>query len=71
MDDERATTILDMLTEMSGEIAGLRYDAGDGAERLDIIEADLRAVIPLVAALLQSGRDTAARLAWIEARLGA
>ena len=71
MDDARTHAILDMLSELHGEIAGLRYDAGGTDERLDIIEADLRALVPLVADGLAEAARTAARLAALEARLGA
>ena len=45
--DESANTILEMLTELHGHVAGLSVDSDDADERLDVIEADIAALIPL------------------------
>lgn len=47
--DESANTILEMLTDLHGTVTGLSIDSDDADERLDIIEADLAAIIPLAA----------------------
>lgn len=47
--DESSNTILEMLTDLHGTVAGLSMEAGDADERLDIVEADLAAIIPLAA----------------------
>lgn len=58
MDDERATVILDMLSNVHGELAALSLDDCEAAERLDVLESDVRAVLPLVA----DGLDALGRL---------
>ena len=69
MDDSRATAILDMLTELHGEIAALRFDATDAEGRLGAIEADLNAMLPLVAEGVDAHAALAARVSRLEALL--
>ena len=69
MNDDRAATILDMLTELHGEIAALRFDDIEADGRLETIEADMRAVLPLVADGVREMGQLAARLSRLEALL--
>ena len=54
--DESANTILEMLSDLHGQVTGLSIDSDDADERLDVIEADIAALIPL-AAQTQSALD--------------
>ena len=66
MDDERATMILDMLSHVQGELAALRFEGEEAGERLDVLEADMRAVLPLVADGLGAMVDLKDRLERLE-----
>ena len=67
-DDQRVSAILDMLTELHGEVAGLRFEATDQEERLAIAETDLGALLPLVTRLLRENGELSNRLARLENR---
>ena len=54
--DNSASTILEMLTDLHGTVASLSFEAGEADERLDVVEADIAALIPL-AAQTQSALD--------------
>ena len=54
--DDSASTILEMLTDLHGTVASLSFEAGEADERLELIEADIAALIP-VAAQTQSALD--------------
>ena len=69
MDDERAAMILDMLSNVHGELAALAHDDGECGERLDILEEDMRAVLPLVADGLGALVDLKGRIERLEMRL--
>ena len=71
MDDERATVILDMLSNVHGELTALSMDDCEAAERLDIIEHDLGAILPLVAEGLGAMVDLKHRIERLEAMLPA
>lgn len=45
--DDRASTILEMLTDLHGTVASLSFEAGEADERLDAVEADIAALIPV------------------------
>ena len=67
MDDERAGMIIGMLTEVQGELAALAHEDGESCERLDLLEADMRAVVPLVAEGLGALVDLKGRIERLEA----
>ena len=54
--DDSSATILEMLTDLHGTVASLSFEAGEADERLEMIEADIAALIP-VAAQTQSALD--------------
>ena len=54
--DDSSSTILEMLTDLHGTVASMSFEAGEADDRLDIIEADIAALIP-VAAQTQSALD--------------
>ena len=62
--DDRATLIIDMLAELHGAVAALGHESREAAERLDLAEPDIKALLPVVASL-------AARIERLEARLDA
>ena len=54
--DDSSSTILEMLTDLHGTVASMSFEAGEADDRLDIIEADIAALIP-VAAQTQGALD--------------
>ena len=72
--DDRAATILEMLTDLHGTVASLSFDGCETDDRLDVVEADLAAIIPVAARTMETldamGRTLAEmgeRLARLEA----
>ena len=67
--DDSSSTILEMLTDLHGTVASMSFEAGEADERLDVIEADIAALIP-VAAQTQSALDAMGMaIAAMDARL--